>query len=208
MQRIGLMGGSFNPVHLGHVNLARTALDAGLVSRVLFLPTGNPPHKHEGLADKFHRLAMVRLAIDGQADMDICREEVDREGVIYTVDTMGILKEKMPACEFAYIIGADSLCALHTWRQPEVLITRCSFLVVMRPGEDESQTLAAADAWRKRGARIDFLAAKPMDISSTQIRQRLAGGMTAEDLLPSGVEAYIRAHGLYGTDGSKPDETR
>ena len=123
MQRIGLMGGSFNPVHLGHVNLARAALDAGSVDEVLFLPTGNPPHKRpEGLADKYDRLEMVRIAVEGEKGMGVCREEVDREGVIYTVDTLRILREKTPDCEFAYIIGADSLRQLHTWRMPEVLI--------------------------------------------------------------------------------------
>ena len=101
MQRIGLMGGSFNPIHCGHINLARAALDAGLVDRVLFLPSGNPPHKWAGLEDKLHRLNMVSLAIEGEAGMEICREEVDREGVIYTVDTLAILRGRMPDCRFS-----------------------------------------------------------------------------------------------------------
>jgi len=204
MQRIGLMGGSFNPVHLGHVNLARAALDTGIVERVLFLPTGNPPHKKlEGLADKHDRLAMVRLAIEDEADMDVCREEVDREGVIYTVDTLGILKEKMPDSDFFYIIGADSLCALHTWRRPQELIRLCRFLVVMRPGEDEEATLEAARGWRAQGAEIEFLKARQMDISSTEIRRRAAQGLSLEGLVSGAVESYIRAHGLYGTDGEQ-----
>ena len=201
MQRIGLMGGSFNPVHIGHVHLARAALDAGCAERVLFLPTGNPPHKRSGLADKLHRLQMVRLAIEGEADMDVCREEVDREGVIYTVDTLGILKERMPDAEFAYIIGADSLRALHTWKRPEELIKLCRFLVVMRPGEGEEETLEAARMWRGRGAQIEFLRMQPMDISSTEIRRRIAAGEAIDTLVPAGVAAYIRAHDLYKTDG-------
>jgi len=201
MQRIGLMGGSFNPVHIGHVNLARAALDAGCVEKVLFLPTGNPPHKKSGLADKLDRLQMVRLAIAGETDMDVCREEVDREGVIYTVDTLGILSEKMRDCSFSYIIGADSLCQLHTWKKPEVLITRCRFLVVMRPGEGEEETLAAARFWRKKGADIEFLNMPPLDISSTDIRRRASEGMEIGHLVPAGVAEYIAAHGLYGSDG-------
>lgn len=201
MQRIGLMGGSFNPVHIGHVHLARAALDAGCAERVLFLPTGNPPHKRSGLADKLHRLQMVRLAIEGEAHMDVCREEVDREGVIYTVDTLGILKERMPDAEFAYIIGADSLRALHTWKRPEELITLCRFLVVMRPGEGEEETLEAARMWRGRGAQIEFLRMQPMDISSTEIRRRIAADEAIDSLVPAGVAAYIRAHDLYMTDG-------
>lgn len=201
MQRIGLMGGSFNPVHIGHVHLARAALDAGCAERVLFLPTGNPPHKRSGLADKLHRLQMVRLAIEGEADMDVCREEVDREGVIYTVDTLGILKERMPDVDFSYIIGADSLRALHTWKRPEELITLCRFLVVMRPGEGEEETLEAARMWRGRGAQIEFLRMQPMDISSTEIRRRIAAHEAIDPLVPAGVAAYIRAHDLYKTDG-------
>lgn len=201
MQQIGLMGGSFNPVHLGHIKLARAALEAGCVEKVLFLPTGNPPHKKSGLADKIDRLEMVRLAISGEKDMDVCREEVDREGVIYTVDTLGILKEKMPDCDFSYIIGADSLCQLHTWKTPEVLITRCRFLVVMRPGEAESETREAARHWREKGADIEFLDMPPMDISSTDIRRRTMKGLEIESLVPAGVAEYIAAHGLYGADG-------
>ena len=88
MPEIGLMGGSFNPIHCGHVALARAALESGRVERVLFLPTGNPPHKKEGLADKFDRLRMVELAVEHEAGMAVCREEIDRDGVIYTVDTL------------------------------------------------------------------------------------------------------------------------
>ena len=94
MPEIGLMGGSFNPIHRGHVALARAALDSGKVERVLFLPTGNPPHKREGLADKFDRLRMVELAVAHEAGMAVSREEIDRGGVIYTVDTLPHCKAK------------------------------------------------------------------------------------------------------------------
>lgn len=109
MPEIGLMGGSFNPIHCGHVALARAALESGRVERVLFLPTGNPPHKKEGLADKFDRLRMVELAVEHEAGMAVCREEIDRDGVIYTVDTLAALKRKMPDCTLTYLIGADTL---------------------------------------------------------------------------------------------------
>ena len=112
MPEIGLMGGSFNPIHRGHVALARAALDSGKVERVLFLPTGNPPHKREGLADKFDRLRMVELAVAHEAGMAVCREEIDRGGVIYTVDTLAALQSKMPDCSLTYLIGADTLRAL------------------------------------------------------------------------------------------------
>ena len=201
MRHIGLMGGSFNPIHCGHLNMGRAALECGAVEQVLFLPSGNPPHKRAGLEDKLHRLAMARLAVAGEAGMDICTEEIDRQGVIYTVDTLTILHEKMPDCRFHYLIGADTLCVLHTWRRAEDVIGLCAFLVVMRPGEDEAQVKAAAQRWREKGAEISFLPARMMDISSTQIRERLSKNQPLGDLVPEAVEAYIRENGLYQTHG-------
>lgn len=203
MQHIGLMGGSFNPIHLGHLNMGRAALESGVVSRVLFLPSGNPPHKRAGLEDKLHRLAMVRLALEGEENMEACAEEIEREGVIYTVDTLAILHEKMPGCQFHYLIGADTLRALHTWRRPEDVIRLCALLVVMRPGEDEAQVREAAEHWRALGADISFLPARLMDISSTEIRNRLESGQKLEGLVPSRVQSYIVKHGLYQTHGEK-----
>ena len=201
MQRIGLMGGSFNPIHCGHINLARAALESGLADRVLFLPTGNPPHKRSGLADKLDRLAMTELAVEGEMGMGVCREEVDREGVIYTVDTLTILREKMPDCRLLYLIGADTLCTLHTWRRPEDVVRLCTLLVAMRPGEDRTAVEESAKAWRERGAQIEYLPAELMDISSTEIRMRVQAGRALDGLVPPKVEAYIRSHGLYESDG-------
>lgn len=198
MPEIGLMGGSFNPIHCGHVALARAALESGRVERVLFLPTGNPPHKKEGLADKFDRLRMVELAVEHEAGMAVCREEIDRDGVIYTVDTLAALKRKMPDCTLTYLIGADTLRALGTWRRVETVIERCKFLVMMREGETREEVIRLAGLWTQRGAQIDFLDARKMDISSTQIREQIQKGLPFERLMPQAVADYIHEHGLYG----------
>lgn len=198
MPEIGLMGGSFNPIHCGHVALARAALESGRVERVLFLPTGNPPHKKEGLADKFDRLRMVELAVEHEARMAVCREEIDRDGVIYTVDTLAALKRKMPDCTLTYLIGADTLRALGTWRRVETVIERCKFLVMMREGETREEVIRLAGLWTQRGAQIDFLDARKMDISSTQIREQIQKGLPFERLVPQAVADYIHEHGLYG----------
>lgn len=198
MPEIGLMGGSFNPIHCGHVALARAALESGRVERVLFLPTGNPPHKKEGLADKFDRLRMVELAVEHEAGMAVCREEIDRDGVIYTVDTLAALKRKMPDCTLTYLIGADTLRALGTWRRVETVIERCKFLVMMREGETREEVIRLAGLWTQRGAQIDFLDARKMDISSTQIREQIQKGLSFERLVPQAVADYIHEHGLYG----------
>ena len=198
MPEIGLMGGSFNPIHCGHVALARAALESGRVERVLFLPTGNPPHKKEGLADKFDRLRMVELAVEHEAGMAVCREEIDRDGVIYTVDTLAALKRKMPDCTLTYLIGADTLRALGTWRRVETVIERCKFLVMMREGETREEVIRLAGLWTQRGAQIDFLDARKMDISSTQIREQIQKGLPFERFVPQAVADYIHKHGLYG----------
>ena len=198
MPEIGLMGGSFNPIHRGHIALARAALESGRVERVLFLPTGNPPHKKEGLADKFDRLRMVELAVEHEAGMAVCREEIDRDGVIYTVDTLAALKRKMPDCTLTYLIGADTLRALGTWRRVETVIERCKFLVMMREGETREEVIRLAGLWTQRGAQIDFLDARKMDISSTQIREQIQKGLPFERLVPQAVADYIHEHGLYG----------
>lgn len=198
MPEIGLMGGSFNPIHCGHVALARAALESGRVERVLFLPTGNPPHKKEGLADKFDRLRMVELAVKHEAGMAVCREEIDRDGVIYTVDTLAALKRKMPDCTLTYLIGADTLRALGTWRRVETVIERCKFLVMMREGETREEVIRLTGLWTQRGAQIDFLDARKMDISSTQIREQIQKGLPFERLVPQAVADYIHEHGLYG----------
>ena len=198
MPEIGLMGGSFNPIHCGHVALARAALESSRVERVLFLPTGNPPHKKEGLADKFDRLRMVELAVEHETGMEVCREEIDRDGVIYTVDTLAALKRKMPDCTLTYLIGADTLRALGTWRRVETVIERCKFLVMMREGETREEVIRLAGLWTQRGAQIDFLDARKMDISSTQIREQIQKGLPFERLVPQAVADYIHEHGLYG----------
>ena len=197
MRRIGLMGGSFDPVHNGHLKLAREALAAGCVERVLFLPTGNPPHKLGRLAPKLDRLRMVELALEGEAGMAVCREEIDRDGVIYTVDTLKSLACALPGCRLDYLIGADTLHALGTWRQVDEVIRRCGFLVMMRSGEEESGVRALADDWRAKGARIAFLPVCKVDVSSTQIRERVKKGLPIGGLVPPSVAAYIAALGLY-----------
>ena len=205
MQRIGLMGGSFNPIHNGHLNMARAALDGGFVDRVLFLPSGDPPHKRQGVVDKAHRLAMVELAAEGFDRADVCRMEIEREGKTYTVDTLTQLTSEHPDERYVYLIGADTLVTLHTWRRPEDVVRLCALLVAQRPGEDNAALMQAAAYWRARGAQIDFMPIEPMDVSSTQIRALAANGESLEGLVPAAVGAYIRAHGLYD---AKEDQAR
>lgn len=200
MEKIGLMGGTFNPIHNGHVNIARQALTQGLVDRVLFMPSGNPPHKHTEIADKLDRLAMAELAVEGERGMTVCREEIERTGVIYTVDTLRALREQFPEDELFFMIGADTVFQLSAWRDIETVITLCAFLVMPRPGEDVDAVIEKIREWTTRGAKLTLMAGAQNDISSTEIRRMLAENKAINALVPSGVNEYIHHFGLYGTN--------
>ena len=196
--RLGVLGGSFNPVHNAHLAMARAAIEAFGLEQVLFLPTGNPPHKHAGLADKEHRLRMVELAVDGCPGFAVSDLEVRREGTIYTVDTLRILRERRPDASLWYIVGADTLLELHTWREIDAVFALCGFIVCARPGWQEEEVADCASRLRERGAVIRWLYMPGMNISSTMIRRSLERGeKTAKDLVPPAVWRYLREHRLY-----------
>ncbi|MCL2544916.1 MAG: nicotinate-nucleotide adenylyltransferase [Clostridia bacterium] len=199
--RLGVLGGSFNPVHNAHLAMARAAMEAFGLERVLFLPTGNPPHKRAGLADKRHRLRMVELAVDGCPGFAACDLEVRREGTTYTVDTLHILRARWPGASLWYIVGADTLLELHTWRKIDAVLTMCAFVVCARPGWQEEAVEECASRFRERGAAMHPLYMPGMDISSTMIRRSLERGeRTAEALVPPAAWRYLLEHRLYGPE--------
>jgi nicotinate-nucleotide adenylyltransferase len=195
---IGLMGGSFNPIHERHLAAAACALQEAGLSRVLFIPTGNPPHKHEGLADAEHRYEMTRLAVMLEPRFSASRMEIDRAGVTYTVDTLEQLRRQMPGAELYVIIGEDTLLDLPHWHTPDRVFALCSFLVCRR-GAQEEGVRAAAQELEARGARFTYLSLPPLNVSSTAIRRKLARGEAPEELSPQ-VYEYIRVMGLYGVE--------
>lgn len=195
-ERIGIMGGSFNPIHERHLEMAASAKREHKLERILFLPTGNPPHKHEGLEDAEDRFEMTRLAVQGIPGFTASRMEVDREGVIYTVDTLMKLQKQMPDTAFDYIIGEDTLLDLPNWRKPDKVFTLCRFLVCCRTSDDVSR-LPIVKELEARGASFVFMSLPPSEISSTNARKKLQMGQTPEELPPQVME-YIRLMGLYG----------
>ncbi len=197
-ERIGLMGGSFNPIHLAHIYAAREAAREAGLQKVLFLPTGRPPHKRESLAPAAQRLMMVRLALAQEAGFVPSDIEMHREGTVYTVDTLALLREQMPGAAFFYIIGEDTLYDLLNWRQPERVFQMCRFLVCRRQGSwTDKAALALQEELKSRGARFDFLSARAWGLSSTEVRAQLEAGREPEGLPPA-VTEYIRVMGLYG----------
>lgn len=201
--RIGVLGGTFNPVHLGHLIVAQTAMERFELGRVLFIPCASPPHKNgPGLAEGRHRLAMLQSAIEGDLRFEVSDVELQRGGRSYTIDTVRALHERFPGADFCFIIGADTLTELHTWREIETLLTLVRFVTVARPGTDLAPLRARPDRlrlpppWPER-LLADVAEARQVDISSSDIRYRLAEGMSIRYLVPVGVEMYITEHHLY-----------
>ena len=197
MQTIGLFGGSFNPIHNGHLYMARHAVEALGLETLYLMPTGNPPHKRIGLADKEDRLRMVELALEGEKRLLPLDIEVRRDGVIYTVDTLRLLHEQMPGCRFLYLIGADTLMDLPNWRRIDEVITLCGFVVCARPGYEEKAVERCKETMRQKGADIHSLLMNEQDISATMVRQAIWKKKNLEQLVPPPVAKYILQKGLY-----------
>lgn len=222
-QRLGLFGGSFNPIHNGHLAIARQAHEILALDRTLFIPTGDPPHKRDGaLAAAQHRLEMVRLAIAGMSDFDLSDIEISRRGKSYSIDTVRELQRHYgPATSLFFLIGLDAFLDLPNWREPDALLAACSFVVISRPGQSFTalatlpflqdvplEKLAALDAGTANrldlplpsGQAIICLALTPSPISASDIRQRIQRGAMLANLLPPPVESYILHTQLYRED--------
>ena len=204
MRKVGVLGGSFNPIHLGHLSMALHAIDAFGLDEMLLLPTGNPPHKRLGLADKLDRLEMVRLTAKLDPRLRVCDAEVTREGVIYTVDTLHILLNRMPDAHIYYVIGADTLLDMHTWKCFKEVIRLCSFAVCGRPGSRSKEVISCMENMRRMGADMLWFDMPPEDISSTMVRRKAEQGSDLAGLVAPEVAAYIRGRGLYAKQGETP----
>lgn len=197
--RVGVLGGRFDPVHMGHTAIARAARSQLELDTVLLLVAKDPPHKPT-YASAEHRYEMAVLAAR-EAGMECSRLELDRVGTTYTVDSLRELRNIYGKdAQIFYVIGADTLLQLLTWKQAPEVMRLCDFIVFYRPGEDTRQIARQAEVLRERfGARLHEGVSGP-DISSTEIRQRLARGLSVDGFVSRDVEAYIKAHGLYGTN--------
>ncbi|MEC4888592.1 MAG: nicotinate-nucleotide adenylyltransferase [Nitrospira sp.] len=221
--RLGLFGGSFNPIHNGHLAIARQTHTLLALDRILFIPTGDPPHKQSGaLAPARHRYEMVRLAITGNPAFALSDIEIARQGKSYSIDTIRALQpQQRPETALFFIIGLDAFIDLPTWREPEALLDACSFIVISRPGQTyralaslpllpkiDADQLAALDSGLihrldlplPSGRTLICLPLAPCTISASDIRQRVQRGATLANLLPPPVESYILQHQLYQED--------
>ena len=193
--RIGIMGGTLDPVHNGHIRLAEFAKDFLKLDRVMLLPAGDPPHKNRPTL-KTDRLEMARLAAGENDGLFACGIEVFRSGVTYTVDTLHELRAKNPDTQWFYIIGSDTLDVLDTWRNFAEVARLCTFAVFGRADEN-AKPESMHRLQREYGAVFECLPCNGPDISSTDVRCRAARGDSLSDMVPAPVERYIQSRGLY-----------
>jgi nicotinate-nucleotide adenylyltransferase len=197
------MGGTMDPVHIGHLLVAEEARVALDLEEVLFIPTGQPWMKPEGvIASGTHRMNMVRLAIGSNPFFRASALEVDRVGPSYTVDTLEALKAgDHRDDDLHFILGVDLLKDLHRWRAPDRMLELCSLVVVPRVGYDDQESSGLDSVSPGASAKTVFLDGPAVGVSSTEIRWRAASGCSIRYMVPEAVEAYIERYGLYREEG-------
>lgn len=193
--RIGIMGGTLDPVHLGHLAIARAAMERLGLNGVMLLPAGDPPHKGN-LAPKEDRLEMARLAAAELEGAFVCTLETRRAGTTYTVDTLRELHEMNPGTQWCYLVGADTLKVIDTWRRFDEVAGLCEIAVLGR-GDEPADAVRARELQQRYGAKIQLLPVNGPEISSTEIRRRVNRDEGISGMVPEAVETYIREHGLY-----------
>ena len=197
MQNLGVMGGTFDPIHYGHLLMAEEARQAFALDEVVFVPNGRPAHKKAYLVSSPEdRYAMTRLATASNSHFSASRMETDRVGVSYTIDTLREFRALYPELvQLYFITGADAVLEILTWHEYSQLVRECRFIAVTRPGFVLERLSEITDAAFL--SRVSFLPIPGLEISSTDIRRRVHDGRSIRYLTPEQVESYIQQHGLY-----------
>ncbi len=194
--KIAIMGGTFDPIHMAHLTAAEAVRDALQLDKVLFMPSGDPPHKQgSGVTSAENRYQMVCLATASNPAFEVSRIEIDRPGRTYTLDTIHALKETLPPdTKLYFIVGTDAFIDMKGWYHADELRYACSFAAVTRPGYEPP---AVDDPWYQN---VDYtwIEIPELHISSTDLRNRVRNGRSIRYLTDPAVEAYIAEHGLYG----------
>lgn len=189
MSRIGILGGTFDPPHYGHLTIAETAIRKLNLEEVIFVPAKTPPHKSvEEISSRRDRLAMLKLAVAGKERILISEIEFERQGPSYTVDTLTELQREYPDDEFYFLIGADNISEMESWHQPERIFEMVNVVAAGRPGFSGAGKFAGM---------IESFEMKPVNISSTMIREKVRAGQSISGLLPAAIEEYVLNRNLY-----------
>lgn len=200
MKKIGLFGGTFNPIHNGHLHIAEKFAQQCGLDCVIFLPAGEPYHKNTDLLPATHRLKMVELAISGSPQFAVSDCDVVREGATYTIDTIQIFKQYYPNAQFYWLMGMDSLLKLHTWKNWQTLVRQVKIAVANRTGGNLAQAPRELHSWlgaALQSGDLILLNAETVDISSSQIRANWAAGKNMRNGLPEKVADYIEQNQLF-----------
>jgi nicotinate-nucleotide adenylyltransferase len=211
--KIGIFGGTLNPIHFGHLRTAEEVREAISLDKVLFVPSAFPPHKRkEEMETPYERIEMTRIAIEGNPYFDFSDMEVKRGGFSYSIDTVDEVKKGLPGAEIYFILGVDAFFEIDSWKEYRRFLSLCNFIIVTRPGyekkslgeslplEVRSDFCYDAEKGRYRhasGHSLFFLEITLLDISSTDIRKRLRAGRSVKYLIPEKVEEYIKNKKLY-----------
>jgi nicotinate-nucleotide adenylyltransferase len=203
---IGILGGTFDPVHLGHLAIAEEARKQLDLAEVIFVPAGNPYFKDgTKISPPPIRIDMLSLALSGKPYFNLSLIEIECPGPSYAVDTVSVLKEGIQKNdELFFILGWDSFLTLPLWRNPKRLMALCRFVVAPRPGFPERDTLTLEKQLPGISERTVVMDKPLIDISSTQVREKIVGNKPINDLVPAAVAVYIKTHGLYQTGAHAP----
>ena len=199
LTRVGILGGTFDPVHRGHLEIARRAMDEAALERVIFIPAGQPRLKAgEPSASPQQRLEMLWLAVDGTPGFEVSDIELRRAGPTLTVETLRELQQQLGyGIELCFILGLDALGRFDQWVQPEGVVELARLLAVSRPGYTGFDWPAFYARNPYAEGRVDCLDSTAIDVSASELRGRIAAGASVSGLLPAAVEGYIRDNGLY-----------
>lgn len=207
MSKIGIMGGTFDPIHLAHLAMARCALQQKKLDQIWFMPSKNPPHKdRKQVSDEKLRSVLVQLAIEGEAQFVYSDYELKREEITYTAKTLTMLRKAYPEDEFFFILGEDSLAQFERWYHPEIILRYAVILAVNRGNISLEEMKQQAEVLsEKYGGVIEVIPMQRMDISSSMIRKKLKEGENVQAFLPKKVYQYICTHQCYGTGTAQRD---
>jgi len=195
-ERIGVLGGTFDPIHIGHLAAARAAIECARLDRVLFVPTGQPPHRAAAAASAEDRLEMTRLATAGEDRFGVSDVELRRSGPSFTSDTLRDLHELHPSAALFLILGWDAARHFRTWHEPDEVRRLATIVVVTRPGTGSPQTTELAAAGLD-GAQVIVCVDRTPDVSASSIRRDVMSGRSVDGKVPPAVQQYVAAHGLY-----------
>ncbi len=198
MAKIGIFGGTFNPVHTGHIKMANYILQNTNVNKIVFVPNGNPPHKtNMAIEDAHHRYNMLLLATEGNKNFEVSDYEISKSGPCYTVDTMRHFREQNKQHTFCFIVGADSLDYIDKWMDAQSLITENEFVVINRNFKQNYSIDKNIEYILNLGGKVTKVDMPPVDVSSSQIRDKIQNGEQFESLTGKKVKQYILTNKLY-----------